>query len=605
MNARPMALLLALIAWSVAGDAGAWIFHEHWRITERAVEELSGPDHATFMAMWAELRAGEHGLLCPDAVRVETSRGRTPDCITFSMLPAIAGDHSCSATELVGFVDDADWLLRVVRLGADTEERLERATNERQRVDAWNAMHLAMERADAEYTSRAVSNDGHFPMPRRFVDLKAYLDDALAPTQPVSSASLYALYHLAAVAEARAYSRTAAGTKERADLALTALAEEAFALHFLQDTFSAGHVVGAWGDNATKKGTHDLYSMEGLVAHSLQEVLGAARGLGAVAVDESHADVLARVRGYDVCRAVTVDLPMTESWITDHVAPVWIDTPMPSSPRGATPPVRQRAELGPFVAFQSGGSFYSMFGGYQSPEAGAARAAFSLGASVGFGYGIEGITTSGGDGRFFLTAGVEAQSTQFDDFCRDCVDGRPPGSDVPRVPSRVGYRFRVRMPFWLVPGDLLVLAPVMYFVARRDLTKMGIRAADGGLIPWQQVIPSAIGDFQFMLGRELAVTFFDMDHSARYSAFAGSDAAGRPIYNPTHVRSIQLEVPVLEYRPFRSFSEKLGSSLALQFGGGIEIPTSVEPSRTDLPAPRLDDVWLLYLRLFFDGRAYL
>ncbi len=42
------------------------------------------------------------------------------------------------------------------------------------------------------------------------------------------------------------------------------LADEAFALHFLEDTFAAGHVAGAWGDVSQRKGTHDYYNAAGL-----------------------------------------------------------------------------------------------------------------------------------------------------------------------------------------------------------------------------------------------------------------------------------------------------------------------------------------------------
>ena len=42
------------------------------------------------------------------------------------------------------------------------------------------------------------------------------------------------------------------------------LADEAFALHFLEDGFSAGHVAGIWGNAALRKGTHDYYDEHGL-----------------------------------------------------------------------------------------------------------------------------------------------------------------------------------------------------------------------------------------------------------------------------------------------------------------------------------------------------
>jgi hypothetical protein len=47
-------------------------------------------------------------------------------------------------------------------------------------------------------------------------------------------------------------------------LAAQALATESFALHFIEDAFSAGHVAGSWGGVAERKGTHDYYCEAGL-----------------------------------------------------------------------------------------------------------------------------------------------------------------------------------------------------------------------------------------------------------------------------------------------------------------------------------------------------
>ena len=41
------------------------------------------------------------------------------------------------------------------------------------------------------------------------------------------------------------------------------LALEAFAEHFLEDMFAAGHVAGSWGNAAERKGTHDFYNQHG------------------------------------------------------------------------------------------------------------------------------------------------------------------------------------------------------------------------------------------------------------------------------------------------------------------------------------------------------
>jgi hypothetical protein len=418
-------------------------------------------------------------------------------------------------------------------------------------------------------------------------------------------------------------------------LAREVLTTEAFALHFLEDVFAAGHIVGAWGDNATKKGTHDLYSQHGIdaftwagasysahgdafmkpldrqragaaVRRSLEAVLAAAATQGVSAVLDEQPTSVSAWSTYDACKAVTVGTQLPESAIYRDVAPIWVDTLMPSSPRDQTPPIRRRAELGPFLLFQSGGNLSAMFGGFESPEPGVPRPNFSLSADLGVGYATEGVTTNYSDGRFFATFGIEEESAQYDVACSgSCADERTGSGVVPRVPARLGYQIRVRMPFWLVPGDLLVAVPLLLLVSRDDLSTMGILAADGGLIPWQRVLPTAIGDFQFMIGRELAVTVFDMRRTEPFQAFGGTDASGKPIYNPTRVRSLQFEIPVLEYRAFRSYSEKLGASFAVQLGFGFEIPVLVQSEKPGVPPPDLGDSWMAYMRLFFDGRGYL
>ena len=51
---------------------------------------------------------------------------------------------------------------------------------------------------------------------------------------------------------------------QRAALALAVLADEAFALHFLEDAYAAGDVAGTWGDASQRKGTHDDHNEHGL-----------------------------------------------------------------------------------------------------------------------------------------------------------------------------------------------------------------------------------------------------------------------------------------------------------------------------------------------------
>src|SRR4029450_644852 len=71
-------------------------------------------------------------------------------------------------------------------------------------------------------------------------------------------------YHLLALGKAARLARGDFAPAMRAQVALAALADEAFALHFLEDSFAAGHMAGTWGKTAVRKGTHDYYNERGV-----------------------------------------------------------------------------------------------------------------------------------------------------------------------------------------------------------------------------------------------------------------------------------------------------------------------------------------------------
>ena len=85
---------------------------------------------------------------------------------------------------------------------------------------------------------------------------------------------------------------------------------------------------------------------------------------------------------------------------------------------------------------------------------------------------------------------------------------------------------------------------------------------------------------------------------------AFSEEAGT--WMPVAFRSVDLDVPVVEYRPFRDFSEHQATSLLVQLGVGVDMPTGVEllPPATGTP-PKLVNVWSARVRLLFDWRRYL
>ena len=156
------------------------------------------------------------------------------------------------------------------------------------------------------------------------------------------------------------------------------------------------------------------------------------------------------------------------------------------------------------------------------------------------------------------------------------------------------------MPFYVIPGDLLLMSP-LYLIDRKTYTNMAVAAANGGLIPWQSGWATAIGRFQFVLGRELGVTFYGLQASDQLIAPA-VDASGPRIVD---FKSIAYDLPILEYRPYRAFSTNQSSSVIIQLFASADVPRSASTVfPAGAPTPDLRTVWSVGLRLVFDWRYY-
>ena len=174
------------------------------------------------------------------------------------------------------------------------------------------------------------------------------------------------------------------------------------------------------------------------------------------------------------------------------------------------------------------------------------------------------------------------------------------GQFTSAMPGREAFNFRIRMPFYLVPFDLLITSPLL-FIVPETYAKMAVTAGLGGLIPWQAGIETGIGRFQFILGREIGV--------ALYGRGKFIDALLIPMDDGTtallNFRSTRFDFPVLEYRPFRTFSTDQSSSLVLQLNFGVDIPHNESVTLPEgISTPELRAVWYIGLRTAFDWRYY-
>ena len=61
-------------------------------------------------------------------------------------------------------------------------------------------------------------------------------------------------FHISALQKASKSYDESLSEEERSAMIRSALADEAFALHFLEDSFASGHTAGTWGDASQRKG---------------------------------------------------------------------------------------------------------------------------------------------------------------------------------------------------------------------------------------------------------------------------------------------------------------------------------------------------------------
>jgi hypothetical protein len=616
-TARPVLTLLLATCLGVLQPvtALAWLYPEHRDITMLAVERLEPTARALLEQWWSEARAGHEARLCTQLV--DPAPGN-PACIDFVAWPALAGDHSCSARDLLSTVLDTPWMLDVARISARLKKQLATATRRDQRINAMRTSDIELQRADLNYATRAGANNVHFLLARPDVDIEpeAYARLVLGPGAELNAIGAYVWYHLRALAKAVRLARGDFAPAMRAQVALAALADEAFALHFLEDSFAAGHMAGTWGKAAVRKGTHDYYNERGVemvtwsgrrfvaqgdaymrpqdaeraataISDSLAQLIGALDGKAATdaATDGSAAT---EPEAFDVCqqsRFPALAGPVAE---IRGLVPIIVQTPVPALGPGPGELPRFHAELGPFVGVSAAARGVALAGGFGSTQTGISTTG-GLEGAVRVGLGLEGVLNEAGDGLVFAEAGFRQDASTL---------------GAATVPGRGAITARLRVPFWLIPGDLVLAAPVLALSSPQTLQKMAVQAANGGLIPWQAGIATPIGRFQFMFGREVGLSFY---RSRRDDPMLIQTPGVGPA-NATLValRSLQVEFPFLEYRPFRSFALDQSSSLVIQFYAGFDTPLqSSVVAPEGAPKPGLRTVGLGGIRVVFDWRYYL
>ena len=611
--------------------SSAWLYPEHRDITALAVQELDPEQRAILDRLWAGARSGHEGRLCEQPA--DAAQVKKTSCIDWAAWPAIAGDHSCSAETMVHTILETEWIVDVADIAAELKRRLARAKDRWQRVNALRDSDIRFQRADQEYATRAGSNNVHFLLSRLSVDTEGvdYVIRCLSEGAELNALGVYAWYHLSALEKASRLSRESLTPEQYSALSLAVLADEAFAIHFLEDTYAAGHVAGTWGNASQRKGTHDYYNEHGMeamrweggsivlmgdawmrpedaeraaetVRTSLEQILDAASGRGLAAELQSIPYDAALVSdSFNACKLKTIPGRTAPNGLRPLIAAVIREVPVPGLGPGPGSLPRVRAELGPFVGLSMAGNVRWVNGGFGTTQT-AGGVIGGLEAALRLGLGLEGVLGEAGDGLVFLDLGIRLDSSSTMKI-NESDSAALGGSITAAIPSRWAYTARLRMPFWLIPGDLLLALPILAPISLETYSKMAVVASNGGLIPWQAGIATPLGRFQFVLGREVGLSFYGYgSQDDRLIIPSRVPGTGATLID---LKSISFDFPLLEYRPFRTFSLNQSSSLVVQLFGGLDVPLHVSVVRpAGVPEPDVRTVWHLGLRLAFDWRYY-
>jgi len=640
MRIRPVASLALAVAIGAAlapSPTRAWIYPEHRDIAVAAIEKLSPADREELAKTWAVARQGIEAKLC--ARPSEGDQGLTPPCIDFAAFPALSGDHSCSPKDVDENVLPSKWILGVARVAAETKQSLATAPDRATKLNRIAASNVWLQVVDEDYATRAGANNAHFLLPRTDDDAMEYIAGSIREGEALNALGLYVQYHVAALALAQAYaSDPPADPAARAAMARRVMVLEGYSLHWLEDAYSAGHVVGTWGDAAWRKGTHDYYDEAGvettdwngkrLVMHgdSFMTRTDLARASGAVA--KSLAQLAQALHPGDALgKAATTFGPgstavfafssckeefqpkgegTSNRELTRQVLPTVLETPVPGRAKGDVHLPRFRDELGPFV-----GVFGMIAGGssWGGPLAEGARFGAALSAGARLGFGAESLTGTPGTALLFVEAGITINTAQVNNCSGASCPTFGASNLFPAVPSSTGLRLGARIPFWLVPGDTILLVPILALVSPADAARVAVTAASGGLLMYEQTLMTGAGSFQIVLGREVQMIMYGYmgeNNVPIVIAPIGTRADGTPEYGALAVKSLAWSFPVLEWIPFRSFATRLAFAIQLQRGFGVELPTSVTVKYpADRTAPNVPPIWNVFLRGTFDGRFFL
>ena len=399
---------------------------------------------------------------------------------------------------------------------------------------------IRLQRADPGYATRAGSNNAHFLLARPRVDFTArdYIEATLRPGSEINAVGVSGRYHLSALQKATRLAQEKLAPEERSALARAMLADEAFALHFLEDVYASGHVAGTWGDVSQRKGTHDYYNASGLEVRTWQggaktivlmgdahmrpedaerAAAGGAPEPRAVARhgDRPFAQGQSSVRAggsaepeaFDVCKNNKLGQGAEDREPTPEAVQLGVEvvllTPVPSLGEGLGAMPRFRAEVGPFIG--AGWFTRPALSGRWLHGPGKWRRRRWRGGPVAA-FRIRARRRDRRRGRWarLFFAGLQRPYAFQQQVHREPGCAGKPTAFTTAIPGRTGLFGAIANA--VLPDTRRSAAAVatVFHDRPRLIERMAVTAANGGLIPWQLGWATHSADFSLCWGARSA-----------------------------------------------------------------------------------------------------
>ncbi len=186
---------LLIVFFLGVNKTNAWVYPEHRDIMLIAIQKLPTAYRTSLDELWANARIGYEFRLSESVI--EPDQLLKPEFLDYAAWPAIAGDHSCSAENMLFNILKTDWIMEVADITAQLKIDLAFSKDRAALINALRASDIKLQGADPEYATRAGSNNVHFllSLPDVKMDAISYILACTTEGAELNAIAAYAWYH--------------------------------------------------------------------------------------------------------------------------------------------------------------------------------------------------------------------------------------------------------------------------------------------------------------------------------------------------------------------------------------------------------------------------